>query len=126
LLTELVQESGLPPAVRATILEKAGGNPFYLEEVVRALVDAGHIVKEGGRWRATGGLTEVSLPGTLAGVIGARIDGLPEAERQVAQTASVIGREFAARLLRAVMEEPTGAPPDLDARLGSLTVEGLL
>src|SRR5690606_15973744 len=69
------------------------------------------------------------IPDTLIGVLGARIDRLPEREREreVAQTASVIGREFATRLLRAVMR-PTSEEeaPDIEPQLGSLTVEGLL
>ncbi len=126
LLTELLDVGGLPSAVRSLVLEKSEGNPFYLEEVVHALVDAGHIVREGGRWTTTGPITELALPGTLAGVLGARIDRLPDQERRVAQTASVIGREFATPLLKAVMREPQSAPPELERPLGKLTVEGLL
>lgn len=126
LLTELLDVGGLPSAVRSLVLEKSEGNQFYLEEVVHALVDAGHIVREGGRWTTTGPITELALPGTLAGVLGARIDRLPDQERRVAQTASVIGREFATPLLKAVMREPQSAPPELERPLGKLTVEGLL
>lgn len=126
LLEDLLDVGGLPPDVRELVLEKSEGNPFYIEEVVHALVDARHIVREGGRWTATGPITDLALPGTLAGVLGARIDRLPDQERQVAQTASVIGREFATPLLRAVMREPPSSPPDLERPLGNLTEEGLL
>ena len=126
LLRDLLGMGGLPSAVRKLVLEKSEGNPFYIEEVVHGLVEAGHIVREDGRWTTTGPITDLALPGTLAGVLGARIDRLPDRERQVAQTASVIGREFATPLLRAVMREPPAAPPDLNRPLGSLTLEGLL
>src|SRR5690554_5928455 len=127
LLDDLLEDAELPPAVRASILEKSDGNPFYLEEVVHASIDAGRIVREGGRWKATGRMAKVTMPDTLAGVLGARIDQLPERERQVAQTASVFGREFATPLLRAVMTEPsTGQAPDLEPPLDTLTLEGLL
>lgn len=127
LLDDLLEDAELPPAVRAAILEKSDGNPFYLEEVVHASIDAGRIVREGGRWKATSRMAKVTMPDTLAGVLGARIDQLPERERQVAQTASVFGREFATPLLRAVMIEPTtGQAPDLEPPLDTLTLEGLL
>lgn len=127
LFDELLRVEGMPAATRERILAKAEGNPFYLEEVLRSLIDSGHVVFEDGRWHARREITEVAIPDTLIGVLGARIDRLPEREREVAQTASVIGREFATRLLRAVMR-PTSEEeaPDIEPQLGSLTVEGLL
>src|SRR5690606_27798455 len=127
LFDELLRVEGMPAVTRERILAKAEGNPFYLEEVLRSLIDSGHVVFEDGRWHARREITEVAIPDTLIGVLGARIDRLPEREREVAQTASVIGREFATRLLRAVMR-PTSEEeaPDIEPQLGSLTVEGLL
>ena len=61
------------------ILERAGGNPFFLEEIVRQLVDGGHVVREGARWRATGGVETVVIPDTVQAVLAARIDLLEPA-----------------------------------------------
>lgn len=127
LLDDLLERGSLPAPTRRAILEKVEGNPFYLEEVVRALMDAGRIKREDGRWVASEDVTDVSVPGTLAGVLGARIDRLPEGEKQLVQTASVIGREFATKLLRAVLRQRPGeAQDELGRQLGLLTLEGLL
>ncbi|MBC8281366.1 MAG: hypothetical protein H8E48_11305, partial [Chloroflexi bacterium] len=80
--------------VRALILSKAEGNPFFVEEVIRSLLDADLVIREGNHWRATKEIENIALPDTLAGVITARLDRLSEESRSVAQTASVIGREF--------------------------------
>jgi len=128
LLDDLLTIEGMPQATRATILEKAEGNPFYLEEVIRSLIGSGHVVKDGDRWVARRAITEVSVPDTLVGVLSARIDRLPENARQVAQTASVIGREFASRVLGAVMRDTTSdtGPPDLQPQLRTLIHEDLV
>ena len=76
------------------ILSKAEGNPFFVEEVIRSLLDANLVVRENSHWRATQEISNIALPDTLAGLITARLDRLSEESRQVAQTASVIGREF--------------------------------
>src|SRR5690606_8874906 len=127
LMDDLVTIDGMPDETRATILEKAEGNPFYLEEVIRSLIDSGHIVREGERWVAREGIDKVNVPDALVGVLSGRIDSLPESARRVAQTASVIGREFASRVLSAVMREPDGGPePDLSPQLRTLTLEELI
>jgi predicted ATPase len=53
---------------------KSDGNPFFLEEVIRSLIDSGHIVQEGHHWCAAREIVTVALPDTLAGVLSARID----------------------------------------------------
>lgn len=128
LLNDLIAIDGLPAATRATILEKAEGNPFYLEEVVRSLIGSGHIVKDGDRWRARREISAVNVPDTLVGVLSARIDRLPEDTRRVAQTASVIGRDFASKLLGAVMRDPVASTQaaDVGLQLHTLTTEDLV
>jgi class 3 adenylate cyclase/tetratricopeptide (TPR) repeat protein len=108
LLGGLLEVEDLPESARALILQKAEGNPFFLEEVIRTLLDAGQIVREDDHWRATREIRAVAIPDTLAGVLSARIDRLPEATKRVAQTAAVIGRIFAQPVLGAVC---AGAPP---------------
>ena len=83
----------LPESVRRLILNKAEGNPFFVEEVIRALIDSGHIVRENNHWRATRH-PNVTIPDTLSGVLSARIDRLPESTKHVAQTAAVLGRSL--------------------------------
>ena len=95
LVGNLLEIEDLPDRVRTLILSKAEGNPFFVEEVIRSLLDANLVVRENSHWVATGEIANIALPDTLLGVITARLDRLSEESRQVAQTASVIGREFA-------------------------------
>ena len=94
LVAHLLEVEDLPEKVRALILSKAEGNPFFVEEVIRSLLDANLVVRENSHWRATREIENIAVPDTLAGVITARLDRLDEESKRVAQTASVIGREF--------------------------------
>jgi class 3 adenylate cyclase/tetratricopeptide (TPR) repeat protein len=116
LVANLLQVEDLPERVRGLILEKAEGNPFYVEEVIRSLLDAGLLVEEEGRWRATREIERLRVPETLVGVITARLDRLERPVKQVAQAASVIGRAFA----RDVLAEVEGDGPTLDRALTDL------
>jgi hypothetical protein len=96
--TELVEgllaASTLPTNLRDEILARAEGNPFFLEEILRRLIDEGILVREDGGWRATGALSATTLPDTIHGLLAARIDGLPSDEKRVLQEAAVVGRVF--------------------------------
>lgn len=116
LLTHAVPGEGILPALRARILEKAEGNPFFLEEIVRALIDEGTIVRDGATWRVTKADAEIALPGTLQGVLAARIDNLEGEARDTLQAAAVIGRTFLYRILVAIRE----ASDKLDKQLREL------
>ncbi len=110
------------------ILAKSEGNPFFLEEVIRSLIDSGHIVEEAGVLRATAEITDVMIPETLLGVLTGRIDRLLEDPKRLLQTASVIGRMFARRVLGAVCD---AAPErerieDVDMHLRTLRDEELI
>ena len=83
-----------PDAVRRLILERAGGNPFFLEEIVRHLIDEGLLVWEDERWRARSGIERAKIPDNIHAVILARLDLLSPDERRVAQRAAVVGRVF--------------------------------
>jgi class 3 adenylate cyclase/tetratricopeptide (TPR) repeat protein len=128
LLGNLLYIQDLPESVRALVLKKSEGNPFFLEEVLRTLIDSGYIVRENGHWRATREIVNVTIPDTLTGVLSARIDRLPESTKHVAQTAAVLGRIFAQRALTTVC---AAAPPperieDVEPHLGVLTYEELV
>ncbi|HET6261408.1 MAG TPA: adenylate/guanylate cyclase domain-containing protein, partial [Chloroflexia bacterium] len=83
LVANLLEIEDLPEAVRALILKKAEGNPFFVEEVIRSLLDAKLVVREGDRWRATREIENIAVPDTLAGVITARLDRLDEESKRV-------------------------------------------
>jgi tetratricopeptide (TPR) repeat protein len=114
----------MPDRLRASILEKAGGNPFFIEEVVRALIESGVLVVEEQsisgvhqrRWRAVGEQAEFAIPDNLQSLLAARIDRLEEATRGTLQMASVIGRSFYHRVLQAIDEDD----PELDKHLSTL------
>jgi tetratricopeptide (TPR) repeat protein len=86
--------SGLPAEANSHILAKAEGNPFYLEEVLRSLIDLGLIIREAGVWRAVPGLSVRNIPDTVHGVIATRMDRLGPEVKSLLQMASVIGRNF--------------------------------
>lgn len=90
----LLEVEDLPATVHGRILERAEGNPFFLEEIVRHLIDEGHIVHEGGRWRAAADIGDVEIPDTVQGVLAARIDLLDATEKRALQRAAVVGRVF--------------------------------
>jgi class 3 adenylate cyclase len=94
LIAELLAVDDLPEPTRARILERAEGNPFFLEEIVRHLIDDGRIVHEGGRWHASGHVADVEIPDTVQGVLAARIDLLDPADKRTLQRAAVVGRIF--------------------------------
>jgi class 3 adenylate cyclase/tetratricopeptide (TPR) repeat protein len=128
LLGNLLYIEDLPESVRRLILNKAEGNPFFVEEVIRTLIDSSYIVRENSHWRATREIRNLTIPDTLTGVLSARIDRLPESTKQVAQTAAVLGRIFEYRALTTVCA--SGPAPerieDVEPHLGVLTYEELV
>ena len=90
----LLHVDGLPDHTHDQILQRAEGNPFFLEEILRRLIDERLIVHESGRWRAAQGIEQVALPDTIQAVLAARIDLLPPAEKRAVQAAAVVGRTF--------------------------------
>lgn len=88
----VLEKAELPAELAAELLTKAEGNPFFLEELARALAERGQGGEAG------------SVPSTIQGVLMARIDRLPEDHKRLLQTASVLGREFPRELLRAVWD----------------------
>ncbi len=104
LVSSLLGGLPLEPALEQKIVEKTGGNPFFMEEIVRHLLDRGDLVKAGDRYVFTRPIEQFSVPDTVQGVLAARIDHLSEDLKQTIQVASVIGRDFAFRLLKSIME----------------------
>ena len=82
------------------------GNPFFLEETVRALVETGALVGERGAYRLTRPVETLQVPARVQTILAARIDRLPMEEKQLLQAASVIGKDFPYSLLAAIAEQP--------------------
>jgi tetratricopeptide (TPR) repeat protein len=100
LLEAILTVADIPADTAAEILGKAEGNPFFLEEIVRRLIEEGTLVHEGGRWLSTARITSPPLPDSLLALLSARIDAIPEEEKRVLQEAAVIGRVFWAEPVR--------------------------
>jgi tetratricopeptide (TPR) repeat protein len=94
----VVQHAMLPTHLEQMILAKAEGNPFFLEELTRAVLEHGDLQEA------------VTVPDTIQGVLMARLDRLPEAPKRLLQTASVLGREFSLGLLAAIWDGPEMPP----------------
>ncbi len=82
------------------------GNPFFLEESVRTLVETGALVGERGAYRMTRPVEALQVPATVQTILAARIDRLPTDEKQLLQAASVIGKDVPYVLLAAIAEQP--------------------
>jgi tetratricopeptide (TPR) repeat protein len=118
LVDHLLAISELPPKLLAMIQEKAEGNPFFVEEVVRSLIDSGAVVREqaGARWTAETDVGEIQIPDNLQSLLISRIDRLEGEARRTLQLASVIGRSFYYRVLQSISQ----ASDDLDGHLSVL------
>ena len=106
LLEALLRSPELPLALSRTILKRAGGNPLFLEEVVRSLVTEGTIRMVDGGVRVTHDADEVVVPETIQELLVARVDLLDEATRSLLKVASVIGVTFLHRILEVVAPFP--------------------
>ena len=99
LVHELLDIDDLPDSVREMILQKSEGNPFFIEEVIRSLMERELVYREDGRWKAKEDITQIDVPDTIQSVVLARVDRLAAEAKYVLQCASVIGRLFKHRLL---------------------------
>ncbi|HEU5448526.1 MAG TPA: AAA family ATPase, partial [Acidimicrobiia bacterium] len=105
------------------ILERTGGNPFFVEEVVRGLIEDGTLAGGPGNYRLTRSLHEIRVPPSVQAVLAARIDRLPIEQKALLETASVIGRTFD----RVVLSRVKAIPADeLDDALSALCGAELL
>jgi len=107
LVGNLLSTEALPPDLVDLALDHAQGNPFYVEEIIRSLIDGDVITYDEatGSWQAAMEVADIAIPDTLQGVLMARIDRLEEGAKRVLQTASVIGRIFPQAVLMAIAHE---------------------
>jgi class 3 adenylate cyclase len=103
LVANLLEIESLPARERELILARSEGNPFFVEEIVRMLIERRAIVHEDGRWVATAEVASIEIPETLHGLLLARIDQLPDDARRSLRVAAVIGRQFPIRVLERVI-----------------------
>jgi class 3 adenylate cyclase/tetratricopeptide (TPR) repeat protein len=93
-------------ALKKLLIERTEGNPFFLEESVRTLVETQELVGKQGAYRLAQELPTIQVPATVQTILAARIDRLPQEEKQLLQTAAVIGTEVPYTLLQAIAEMP--------------------
>ncbi len=114
LLRELLSWE-FPPSVEDHILGKAEGNPFFLEEMIRALINSGKLVRRGKGWELRDELGEMEIPSTIFSVISSRVDMLEDDSKYALRYASVIGDILPVELLREISEdEPVKRLEELD------------
>jgi class 3 adenylate cyclase/tetratricopeptide (TPR) repeat protein len=109
LITELLGVDALPEALREEIVTTAGGNPLYVEELVRTIIETGRITQVDGRWVAAADTGRIEIPPTLVGLITARLDRVSPDVKRVLQRASLVGRLFSAAGLGAIGDEAVPA-----------------
>lgn len=122
----LLEIESLPSHLRNMVLDKAEGNPFFIEEVVRMLIEREMVEERDGRWFAKPGIDQLDVPATVHGLLASRIDLLPADVRRAGRVASVIGRQFPAALLSAV--HPAGDRPEatLHPHIAALEAHGMV
>jgi adenylate cyclase len=108
--------------VRDLVAARAGGNPLFVEEIVRSLAGSGLLVREGERWHCQPTHEAAAVPSTLYGLLLSRIDRLDAPDRRLLQEAAVLGAEFDAWLLQRVASDP----PAIRDALGRLAAADLV
>ena len=121
LFNEILAGSQVSELLRDELVARADGNPLFLEEILRRLIDTGALFRANDHWQADATVLPQQLPDTVQAVLAARIDALPSAQKRALQEAAVIGQIF--------WEEPIGRAaddPDISATLVALEAKGLI
>jgi predicted ATPase len=116
MLTALLGDLPELAPVKQVIAARTEGNPFFIEEIVQALFEEG-VLAGNGRVKLARPFSHTSIPTTVQGMLGARIDRLPREEKELLQTLAVVGREFPLRLAQQVA---SCSEPQLEAALAHL------
>ncbi len=116
LITDMLDLRGLNTAVVGQIVQRAGGNPYFIEEVARSFIDEGAVVMRNGTFKVTDKFGTMTIPNTINDVLMSRIDRLEEGARDLLKVAAVIGRNFFYRILA----EVAGSVSNVDDRLSYL------
>jgi len=119
LVSSLLEGTEVIPELRKLILNRAAGNPLFIEEFTHTLLENGSIERKDDQFVLSKTFAEVQVPDTIQGIIAARLDRLEDSLKRIMQVASVIGREFGFRILQSI----TGMRKDLKSHL--LNLQGL-
>jgi tetratricopeptide (TPR) repeat protein len=119
LVRSILEGGEVAPELRDVILARAAGNPLFMEEFTHTLLENGSIVKKDHEYVLSGKASEIQVPDTIQGIIAARMDRLEDTLKRTMQVASVIGRDFAYRILQTI----TGMREELKSHL--LNLQGL-
>ena len=117
LVANLLGKADLPTDLAEGIVDKAEGNPLFVEETLATLIDDGFVVREDDRWRVIGDLSAVTVPPSIQALLAARLDRLPPEERSVLEAAAVVGKDFFVGAVRELVSEDARlrVPSDLMA-----------
>src|SRR5262249_17473120 len=108
LLRTLVGDGAELAPLKRLLIDRTEGNPFFLEESVRTLVETGALTADRGAYRLTPDVPTIHIPPTVQALLAARIDRLPPEEKRVLQASSVIGKDVSVVLLQAAFQEREG------------------
>ena len=111
LIREMLHITEIPDVIRKIVLEKSEGNPYFIKELIRMLINEKVLFKKNDRWVVASGINVNMVPNSLQGLLTARIDRLPPEARLTLKVASVIGRSFPERVIEYVMVDRA---PDLN------------
>jgi tetratricopeptide (TPR) repeat protein len=119
LVKAILEDGEVAPELRQLILNRAAGNPLFMEEFTHTLLENGSIERKDEKYVLSGKASDIQVPDTIQGIIAARLDRLEDNLKRTMQVASVIGRDFAFRILQTI----TGMREDLKSYL--LNLQGL-
>jgi class 3 adenylate cyclase/tetratricopeptide (TPR) repeat protein len=119
LVKAILEEGDVAPELRQLILNRAAGNPLFMEEFTHTLLENGAIERKDEKYVLSGKASDIQVPDTIQGIIAARLDRLEDNLKRTMQVASVIGRDFAFRILQTI----TGMREELKSYL--LNLQGL-
>jgi adenylate cyclase len=117
LLDDLIGSHESTRGLATAIFERTGGNPFFTEEVVQSLIESGHLEGERGNYALVTPVEELEVPVSVQALLASRIDRLAEGEKEILQTAAVIGKDFAEPVLVAASGQPQAVVTEALAEL---------
>jgi class 3 adenylate cyclase/tetratricopeptide (TPR) repeat protein len=123
LLRDLAGEDPSLDGIDEPIHERTGGNPFFIEEIVRELAESGYLQGERGSYRLARPIEDAGVPVTVQAVLSARIDRLDPAEKHLLQVASVVGKEVSGEALRLTADL---GEEEIERAIGALITGGFL
>lgn len=122
LVRQLLEIEKIPEIIRTMVLEKSEGNPFFIEELIRTLINEDVLIRKNDRWLVSPNIDPNKIPNSLQGLLIARIDRLQPETRLTLRVASVIGRTFPEQVLKSVMEKHA---PEIELMEQLSTLESL-